>query len=371
MPKHLSLSLEKFIQVIPWYHFQQYFDKRKTKFPNNGWELINAEALQHFLDDPDNAELAATIQEDFQKINDLGMQGMPIMVQACKKCNIDILPEELPLQLGMRLFMEHSYAFEFAWSRFLLYNTPNRLSIYPLPKFNHLDIDDIKIQAFKHGVQVWFTELAKGEQCEVLRYEDRGETVILIRHGGYIRTTPFWQGSEVSLNSYRPALEDLLVYDPVKSELFIKAPYPKDRERYLRLFAYCILGDEDIAEQALKDQVFTLTPLQDGSFSFTGDGNILKIDLIMVRMKLYGATNPIIELKAENITTAFKNDLGTLTLKSGILTQARFCFHIRQPGKKPSEITFEIEPPSRTDLTSKKYNEIIEEYLIKQKVKLH
>jgi hypothetical protein len=371
LARHLSLSLEKFIQGIPWNHFQQYFEQHKTKLPLNGWECLNPDALQNFLDEPDNVEVAGNIQEDFLKINDLGMQGMGILVRACKRCNVEILPDELPLQLAMRLFLEHSFAFDFAWSRFLLYNTPNRLSIYPLQHIQDIDFSEPKMKSFKDGVQLWFSEQAKGEQCEVIKYEDRGETVILVRHGSFIRTIPYWDGSEVNLNSYRPALEDLLVYDPTKSELYIKAPYPNERERYLRLFAFCFLDDESIAEQALKDAIFTLTPLQDGTFSFAGGGPILKVELTGVRMKLYGVTNPVIELKAEDVPSAFKNDLGTLTLKSGTLHMARFCFHIKRPGQKPAEISFDIEPPSRTDLTSKKYNQVIEEYLLKQKIKLH
>jgi len=79
---------------------------------------------------------------------------------------------------------------------------------------------------------------------------------------------PFWNGDFVSVNSYRPALEDVLVYDPTKSQLNVKATLAKDRETYLRLFASDILGDEDIADEAIKDEVFTLAPLQEGKFNF-------------------------------------------------------------------------------------------------------
>ena len=58
------------------------------------------------------------------------------------------------------------------------------------------------------------------------------------------------------------------------------------------------------------------------------------------------------------------------SLASGKLTYARFRFHLRPEGEGPKKVTFEIEPPGRTDLAQKKYADIIERYLEEQKVKL-
>ena len=345
MAKHLFLSIDKFITSIPPDYLKHYFETIHKKLLNQGWEWINPDAVKYFLADPENADAAGIIMEDFQKINDLGQEGMNFLVQACQKNGVPIQPEETPLQLSMRLFLDHKYSFDFAWSRFLLYNAPAKLSIYPLNLNKELIIESQQIQAFEKSVQNWYTELAKGEQCIVKSYEDKGETVILVRHGSYIRNTPFWDGNEVSINSYRPAIEDVLSYDPAKSQLFVKATLAKDREEYLRLFASQIIGDESIADQAIKDVVFTLIPLQDESFNFAGEGPIAKIELVKVRMNLYGISNPVIELKADDILTAFQNDLGSLTLKSGILTMARFRFHLRFPGQKAIKVTFEINPP--------------------------
>lgn len=371
MSRHLTLSLEKFIDSISWDYFERYFDKKNAKLPSSGWEFINADAMKHYLSNPDKKEEAGIIQEDFQRINDIGQEGMGIIVRTCEKYSISIPNNENPLQTSMGLFLDHTIAFEFAWSRFLLYDTSARLSIYPLPKLNKIEIGPKKIQGFKNDVQQWFVEMAKGDQCTVDSYEDRGETVILIRHGSYIRAVPFWNGDFVSVNSYRPALEDVLVYDPTKSQLNVKATLAKDRETYLRLFASDILGDEDIADEAIKDEVFTLAPLQEGKFNFSGDGPITKIELVKVRMKFYGISNPVVELKADDVTTAFQYDLGSLTLNSGTLVLARFRFHLHYPGKREIKVTFEIDPPSRTDLAQKKHAQVIENYLLQQGVKLH
>jgi len=301
--------------------------------------------MQEFLDDPQNAEAAGAIQEDFQRINDICQEGMGILVRTCRKFDIDIAPDESAAHLSMRLFLDHAEAFEFAWSRYLLYDCPTKLSIYPLPA-KEINITNAKMERFREGVQGWFAGLAKGDQCIVRHFEDQGETVILVRHGSYIRNTPIWEGDQIAVNSFRPALEDILVYDPVTSHLHIKATLAKDRLEYLRLFASCVGENEELAQQAIDDEIFTLVPLQDGTFNFAGGGSVARIELVKVRMKLYGVSDPVIELKAKNVREAFKHDLGSLTLNSGILLLARFRFYLRYPHQRQIKVTFEIEPPT-------------------------
>jgi hypothetical protein len=90
-----------------------------------------------------------------------------------------------------------------------------------------------------------------------------------------------------------------------------------------------------------------------------------------LRMKLYGVSSPEIELRAEDVRQAFQHDLGSLTIRSGALKLARFRFHLLYPGERPTTVTFEVEPPSRTDLAQRRYSRVIEDYLVDQGVKLH
>lgn len=369
MPKHRGLTFRKFVSAVPPEFLDEYFGRLRTETVPGAWERLNGDALAHFLTQPENTEAAGVIREDFQRINDICESGMGILVRACQKYGIDFDADRPREALAMHLFLHHPKAFNFAWSRYLLFATSSRLSVHPLP-VDGLPIEAPHIDSFQEGVKRWFAGQAKGEQCVVSCFEDRGETVILVRHGSYIRTVPIWKGDDVSMNSFRPALEDVLVYEPDTSLLRIKATLAKDRQEYLRLFAACIAGDEKLAEAAAQGEVFTLAPLQEGTFAFGGDGSITRIELVKVRMKLYGVTNPELELRAPDVRDAFEYDLGGLTLNSGVMTLARFRFHLHPDGEKPAKVTFEIEPPSRTDLAQKRYADIIERYLMEQGVKL-
>src|SRR5207249_618188 len=150
---------------------------------------------------------------------------------------------------------------------------------------------DEQMAHFVAGVQIWFANQAKGEQCIVRNFEDEGQAVILIQHGTYVHTVPFWRDGQVSITSFRPALEDVLVYEPHEGIIRIKAGLQKDRDEYLRFFATCIGGDERLADRAVQGEIFSLAPIQDGSFDFSSDGSIEKVELRRVRMTIYGVTN--------------------------------------------------------------------------------
>ncbi len=369
MPKHRGLTLKKFVHAIPWDLFQRYFAGLEWDTQPSGWVFLNHEAMEEFLKRPENAQASGVILEDFRRINDICEQGMNLVVRAHQKFNLEFDPDKPRQELALRLFLDHRDAFEFAWTRYLLYALSSRLSFHQVPSDCVL-VGESEVAAFREEIRRWFADLAKGDVCNVRPFEDAGDTVILVSHGSYIRTIAYWEGDKIALNSFRPASEDILVYDPETSLLSIKASLDKDRQQYLRAFAKCMAHDESLLEEAMREHVFSLIPLQDGTFDFGGDGCISRIDLLKVRLKLHGPGDPVIEVKSGDVLQTFTQHFQGLSLASGELTLARFRFHLRPEGEKPVKVTFDIEPPSRTDLAQKRYADIIQGYLVEQGVKL-
>jgi len=355
MPKHRGLTLKKFVHAIPWDLFQRYFAALEWETQPSDWVFLNHEAMEEFLKRPENAQVSGVILEDFRRINDICEQGMNLVVRAYQKFNLESDPDRPRQELAMRLFLDHRDAFEFAWSRYLLYASSSRLSLHRVPSDRVL-LAESEVAAFAEESRRWFADLAKGNVCSVRR--------------SYIRTIAYWEGDRIALNSFRPASEDILAYSPETSLLSIKASLEKDRQQYLRAFVKCIARDESLVEEAMRDHVFSLIPLQDGTFDFGGDGSISRIELLKVRLKLYGPGDPVIEVKSADVLQTFAHNLEGLSLASGELTLARFRFHIRPNDEKPAKVTFEIEPPSRTDLAQKRYADIVQRYLVQQGVKL-
>ena len=169
--------------------------------------------------------------------------------------------------------------------------------------------------------------------------------------------------------SFRPAREDILLYNKETEILSIKASLAKDREQYIKSFSRCIMGDESLAESEERDAIYTLRPLQEGSFSWDGNESIREIILTEVRLKLQGSTEPVIKISSGDVRKTLAEDISEIGLDSGDLTYAHFRFILDIDGKK-QKVSFMIAPPDVSDLAQKKHVDIISDYLKQQGVKL-
>ena len=367
MPTHRNLNLKTFLSAISPDLLERYLGHFTWESKPQGWAILNADALQEILDQQENAEFRGVVQEEFRRINDICARGMNLVVMAYKRFGLELLEDRSAQELSMRLFLDARDAFEYAWSRYLLFGGAPKLSVLALGA-GRLEVSVDQVNRFEEDLRDWFAGDAKGE-CHVKRFDDAGETVILISRGSYMRTVACWKEDEIAFTTFRPASEDVLIYDHETSQLTMKAGLAKDRERYLSAFATHVAGDPDLAERAAKGHVFSLAPIQDESFDYGGDGVVASIDLLKVRLKFDGSEEPEIEIKSDDVRRTVDRYLKG-SLASGKLTYAKFRFHLRPTGGRPTRVTFEVEPPSRTDLAQKRYADIIERYLEEQQVKL-
>jgi hypothetical protein len=72
----------------------------------------------------------------------------------------------------MRLFLDNREAFEFAWSRLLVYASPSKLSVYSIPK-NDLTVGQQQIEKFRSKAEEWFESLAQGKNCQIKAFHDQ------------------------------------------------------------------------------------------------------------------------------------------------------------------------------------------------------
>ncbi len=108
--------------------------------------------------------------------------------------------------------------------------------------------------------------------------------------------------------------------------------------------------------------------MRNGTFSYAGNRYIERIELVNARALLNDANLTEIEVKSTNVLES--KEAYDLPLDFGRLAYARFKFYVRPDESRRAAVVFEIEPPSRTDLTQKRYAEIIEDYLLQEGVKL-
>jgi hypothetical protein len=369
MPRHRGLTLTKLVNAIDPELMERYFTEKlppDVQLPARF--VMSPKAVEVFMDDPRNAAAKEMVMEDLRTINDICEKAKNHVVRAYQQYGIAWDEDDCPENLAMRLFLDHKEAFDFAYTWFCYYQYSSAMSFHHMP--GAFRLTKRRVDAFRKEIKEWFRKLAKGKECIVTEYDEEDTAVILVKHGSYVRIVAYWKGDKIEMTSFRPANEDVLLYDKTAGLLRIKASLQKDRDQYIRSFARCIMGDESLADREDRDTLYTLKPLQNGNFNWNGNEQIKEVLLTEAKLQLPGSTRPVISVSSGDVKKSLNESLHGMNLGSGELVHARFRFVLKADGKK-RRVSFVVSPPSRTDLTQKTYADIISAYLKQQGVELY
>jgi hypothetical protein len=364
--RHHTLDFRSLVESVWPETLERYFSSLKTENIPSGWAALNGDALESFLAEPQNAELDAVIRQDLRKVNDLAVKGVAILLDSYNRHDITYDLGSKTEELALRAFLDHREVWDFAWARFLLFALDSKISLYSFPTCS-LQFAPACLEGFRSAVSNSFLHQAKGPECEVRAFDLDSDKIIYVQRGNYLRTVTRWQAEAVDVLSYRPALEDVLAYDPETNQLTVKAAQEREREDYVRLFAHHFAGDAALGEQALRSRTFDLSPVASGRFNYQGIGSVIGVQLVGVRLKLPFRNRGTLKIDSANVFETLAS-LG-LSMDVGELVSARFRFDIAED-KLNKRITFEVAPPSRTDLPDNNYTDIINSYLKSQGVRL-
>lgn len=227
MPQHRHLNLEKFLDSVSESLIKEYFDR--TFQGKLRLDAYDRDSVSAFIEAPANETVKIAIRQDFERINDICETVMNHLVDAANAHGVEIR-EESRENLAMRIFLFHPGAFDYAYDKFCIFNAENKVSEHNIAAAN-LDITQEKIDAFKSRISEYYAGLAKGQECIVRHHNEEGKIYILVSHGSYRRSVPTWEGQEIKTLFYRPAIEDVLIYDKRSGTLSIKAPYVKEKRK--------------------------------------------------------------------------------------------------------------------------------------------
>ncbi len=370
MPRHRGLNLKRFIFNIPFDLFQQYFSQGTVESDPNTTMFADVKAMESWLDASENREAAGVVLEEWGRIFDICVNGGVHVFRAYERSNL-LCDQDRPIdELAMRLFLEDQDAFEYAWSYYLLHASQARVSQYRFPAGDLVPQPD-QVKAMERFLSGMFEQQKKGAACRVRVNRDQAGVIILVSRGAYMRTVMQWQGTRVVFRTFRPAVEDVMTYEPDAERLNIRPGFNRDRALYVHAIARFLAEDEELADRALSDRVFSLERFQNGTFSYKGNDVIRRVALREAHLQLPALGEPTLVIKSDDVARTLADDLQGVRLSMGDLRRVRLLFEIQMSAKgKPEPVVFEIEPPGFSDLSLKRHNDIIEAYLRTQGVKL-
>lgn len=357
MAKHRSYKLDKFIKAVDADLLKAYFIKKGLTVADN--MKFDAESVNDFLD---NIKDGAVIEEELHCINDIADRARSYIERAKKEYNIQVADDELSETTAMRVFLHSEDAFSLAFDFYLFVVYSEKLSHHKFEK-NDCDFSDNKIRQLKSAIEQYFKDNGKSEHCDIRYRLDGDKHIILIARGDFMKTHLVFEKGRVDIRSFRPAKEDMLVFDKKNSVLSVNTSSwsEADKEKYIEIFGNTILGLNKIDDKTLHSTLVVLDPIKNGTFNYSGNKHIESVHLTEVRVKCRGSKIIKVTINCGDVTQAF-SDLG-LSLQNSEYISAKLKFLIRREGKKSKQITVEIKPPENTKLPEKKEKGIIEAYL--------
>ena len=225
------------------------------------------------------------------------------------------------------------------------------------------------LDAFPAEVREWLLGLSGSGEAIVTSCDERDSSVILIRRGSHARTVARWRTVELRILSFQPADRAILTHDRKRKILAIRARPPRARDRRLCRLADRIMGTGSTLSRKAPDGLYSLDPLQKGTFNWDGNEKVRGIVLTRVCLLVPGATEAYLTVSSGDVRRTLQEEIPQLSVEGGELVYARFRFTLEIGGGNP-QVSFTIRPPEMSDLPQKRHRNVISEFLREQGVKL-
>ena len=360
MARHRSFKLEKFVKGVNNDLLKEYFTRNDV--PVTEGFVFNKDNIHEFLDGIDDDGKRSYIEEEMQCINDIADRARNYLEMAVRDYSIAVQEDEPSETTAMRVFLHSEEAFSLAYDFYLFVVYSEKLSHH---KFDHNNCNfaDDRVARLKNAIEQHFKETGKSEHCDV-RWRQQGDKhVVLIAHGDFMKTHLIFDKGKVEIDSFRPAKEDMLVFDSRNCVLSINTSGrgDADKKKYIEIFGDAILGMDQVDESTFNNTLVVLDPIKNGSFDYTGNDDVESVRLTEARVKCRGSREYKVTVNSGDVRQAFSEM--NLSMQDVEFVSVKLRFYIKRSGKKSKSVTVEVKPPENTKLPERAEKGIIESYL--------
>jgi len=364
MKYHRSHNFDKFIKVAKADFLRQYFKMRNHDIPAS--QEIAPDLVHKLLDSIAKEDDRLDIEDELLCLNDIS-DRTDILEATEDQFKIKIEDNDAAETRALRIFLHKDpEAFEQAYDHYLCIVRGERINYYPLPS-DTFNFNDSTLNQFKAEMQKYLKERHKTDNCYIRDRVYQGKHYILIARGDSPKTVHELEGKKLKPRVYRPAKEDILVYNKEASVFGINSGVKgkAEKEFYLKTFAKHVLGQASINNEVFSpdSKLIDLKPLLKQDFYVKND-DIADIKLTELFVIHYSTVPTDIILKSDDILQSLK-DLPFSIGKNQIVS-ARVDFFFK--GKKRS-VPVQMTSRGCAQIKHRKESKIIEDYLREKKVR--
>src|SRR3990167_2702755 len=235
MAKHRSFKIDKFLQAVDPELRKKYFSEKGLKLPSS--TNFKDESFEKFWESI-NEEKKSELDDELLYINDTADEVRDCLEQTVKTFKIETNEDESSETTAMRVFLHSDEAFSLAFDLYLYHSAESeKLSHHRFEKAK-ADFSKPGFQRFKSEVEKHFKQCGKSDNCDIRERMDGDKRIFLIARGDFMKTQLVFESGKVETRTFRPAKEDVLVYD-VKTSILsvhINSRNNQDKEKYIGIF---------------------------------------------------------------------------------------------------------------------------------------
>jgi hypothetical protein len=364
MAKHRSFRLEKFVKSADDQLLKDYFKKWDISVPDD-LAFDGGEAFDKFWNSIDEIK-RSDIDAQLHCINDIADSTRDYVQKAVKEFDIQTVEDESSESTALRVFLHSKDAFDLAFDQYLYVVYSETLRHHRFLKGDATLTEQV-FENVKKDIEEYFVQNGKSQQCRIRKYDDDEKYFTLVARGDFMKTMMTFQDGDIRIRSFRPAKEDILIFDKKNKVLSVKVSgrSKEEKQKYLEIFSKRVMGIDEVDDSVFDHTVVNLDAIKNKTFNYAGNEHIESVKLVRIDSKQRAAR-----------VTVSSGDVGAIQDFYGLnrdtteIVSVKLRFWVRRDGKKSKAYTVEIAPPETTKIPEKREKKIIEDYLYDQGVLL-
>ncbi|MDX9702410.1 MAG: hypothetical protein RBU23_05115 [Candidatus Auribacterota bacterium] len=278
--------------------------------------------------------------------------------------NVQWTKDESNETVILRIFLKHTDAYKLIYDLFLCDKFWTKLHHYSLES-EQVNFEKDAIEAFKTDLQKYLSEQKKDADCDVRERVYKDRNYVLVLRGDEQRTVTVLQDGKKQHRVFRPAKEDMIVYDKKHAVIGMTPGIGgvKNKLFYANAFNKHILGgDSEIGKEffASDKYMVNLDPLLTEDF-YKRTADIAEIRLVSLFM--IKETNPKIELTISSDDVL--KSLESMKIPVSVEEILSAKLELKIEGRT---VSVRLTQRSTSQLNKTKEREIVEEFLRARKI---